>query len=109
MIAQAVVRLRYISRPYLICGMMDTFVGVLRGVGYSVVPMVVSMVGACGVRLLWVATVFQIYHTPAVLYASYPVSWLITAAAHCGFFLFIRRHAYDKAVGLSSLNSGGTA
>lgn len=108
-IAQAVVRLRYISRPYLICGMMDTFVGVLRGVGYSVVPMVVSMVGACGVRLLWVATVFQIYHTPAVLYASYPVSWLITAAAHCGFFLFIRRHAYDKAVGLSSLNSGGTA
>jgi hypothetical protein len=59
--------------------------------------MVGSLVGACGLRLLWIATVFQIYRTPTVLYLSYPVSWLLTALAHCVFFFIIRKHAYAKA------------
>ena len=75
---------------------MDVMVGALRGLGYSVVPMVVSVVGACGVRLLWIATVFRVYHTPQVLYLSYPVSWTITAAVHTIFFFSIRRRAYAK-------------
>ena len=62
-IAQALIRLSFIACPYFICGIMDTLVGVLRGIGYSVVPMVVSLVGACGLRLVWVAVIFPVYHT----------------------------------------------
>ena len=95
-IAQAVLRLRYVCRLYCLCGVMDVMVGVLRGLGYSIVPMIVSMVGACGTRLIWVATIFQVYHTPEVLYSSYPVSWAITAAVHIIFFFCIRKRAYAK-------------
>lgn len=95
-IVQALIRLGYVSCPYFLCGIMDTLVGVLRGLGYSVIPMVVSIVGACGLRLVWVATVFQVYHTPASLYVSYPVTWAITGAVHFIMFLLVRRKAYAK-------------
>ncbi len=95
-IDQAVARLRIVSGTYCLCGMMDTMVGVLRGIGYSVIPMVVSMVGACGLRLVWVATVFQMFHTLTVLYISYPVTWTITALTHLVFFLAVRKRAYAK-------------
>lgn len=95
-IAQAVVRLGVICTTYFLCGLMDVPVGVLRGIGYSVVPMVMSLVGACGLRLLWVAFIFPRYNTPAVLYLSYPVSWAITAACHLVFFLCVRKHAYAR-------------
>ncbi len=93
----AVRRLACIAAPYFICGIMDTFVGVLRGLGHSVVPMIASLVGACGFRLLWVATIFQTHRTPEALYISYPISWVLTALFHCIFFLFVRRVAYAKA------------
>ena len=99
----AMERLSIISTTYFLCGIMDTMVGSLRGLGYSMVPMVVSMVGACGVRLAWIATIFQIYHTPTVLFASYPVSWTITAAVHIAFFFFIRKHAYAKINGIHGI------
>ncbi len=95
-IAQAVVRLKYVCSLYCLCGMMDVMVGAMRGLGYSVAPMIVSMVGACGIRLLWVATVFQAHRTPEVLYSSYPVSWAVTAAVHIIFFLCIRKRAYAR-------------
>ena len=95
-IAQAVVRMGFIARFYFICGIMDTMVGVLRGLGYSVIPMIASLVGACGLRLLWVATVFQVYTTPASLYISYPITWAITGLVHIGFFLFVRKRAYAR-------------
>jgi len=102
----AVVRMGYICRFYFICGAMDTMVGILRGLGYSVVPMVVSMVGACVTRLVWVATIFQVYRSPEVLYLSYPVSWTITLTVHILFFLFIRRHAYAKVQGIHAIKAG---
>ena len=98
-IAQALVRMSYIICPYFICGIMDTLVGVLRGLGYSVIPMVASLVGACGLRLVWVAVVFPIYHTPASLYVSYPVTWAITAFFHLVFLLIVRKRAFAKVRG----------
>lgn len=95
-IAQAVTRLGIVCTTYFLCALMDVPVGTLRGIGYSVVPMVVSLVGACGLRLLWVAFIFPLHRTPAVLYLSYPVSWLITAACHVAFFLSVRRRAYAR-------------
>jgi putative MATE family efflux protein len=93
-IAAGLVRMRVICRTYALCGIMDVFVGALRGMGYAVMPMIVSLLGACGLRLLWIATVFQIpkYHTLTMLFASYPVSWAITGGVHliCFAVLFYR-------------------
>ncbi len=84
------VRMRYILLLYALCGMMDVAVGVLRGIGYSVAPMVISLVGACGLRLLWIATIFQIprFHTIETVYASYPITWLITFLAQFLLYLY---------------------
>ena len=85
------VRLRVISGTYALCGMMDVMVGCLRGLGYSVMPMIVSLIGACGLRLLWIFTMFQTepFHTPMSLYLTYPVSWVITVAAHVICFIIV--------------------
>ncbi len=98
-IEQAVIRLAYVSIPYFLCGIMDTLVGVLRGLGYSIIPMVVSLIGACGLRLIWVVTVFPVYHTPSCLYISYPITWTITGTIHLIFFLAVRKRAYAKVQG----------
>ncbi len=73
------IRLRYICLPYFLYGMMDVMVGSLRGMGSSVAPMVVSLLGVCAFRLLWVYTYFQNHPTFEDLFLSYPVSWIITA------------------------------
>ena len=96
-VQQALVRMRYISCPYFICGIMEVFVGVLRGLGSSVIPMFTSIMGACVLRLVWVATVFPVYRTPACLYISYPVTWTITALFHLLFLmLIVRKRAFAK-------------
>lgn len=76
------IRLLFICAPYFICGIMDVMVGMLRGLGYSITPMIVSIAGACGLRILWIMTVFQWCRTLEVLYLSYVISWLITGATH---------------------------
>lgn len=104
-IAQALDRMQIVCVTYFLCGLMDVPVGVLRGIGYSVVPMVTSLVGSCALRLLWVAFIFPIAPSPQLLYISYPISWVITALAHYLFFLRIRKHAYSKVVGYLSVQS----
>lgn len=97
-IAAGMNRLRIVCATYAVCGMMDVMVGSLRGMGYSIMPMVVTLIGACGLRLAWVYTVFQIpaYHTVHVIYWSYPISWAITFLVHALCFLWafahLRRH-----------------
>ena len=97
-------RLRIILMSYFLCGMMDVMVGALRGIGYSVLPMIVSLLGACGLRLLWIATIFQIpqYHSPEVIYLSYPVSWAITFLTHIICFA-ITKHLLDKRTALAEV------
>ncbi len=87
------VRLAIICTTYLLCGMMDTIVGSIRGMGYGVTPTIVSMIGACGLRLLWIGTIFQIpkFHTPEVLFTSYPVTWTLTFLAHLVCFILMRK------------------
>ena len=67
---------------YFIAGMMDVLVGALRGMGNSFVPMIVSVLGVCAFRVLWIFTVFAAYRSLTVLYLSYPISWAITGTAH---------------------------
>ena len=96
-VRQALIRMSIICCPYFICGFMDTLVGVLRGLGSSMIPMAVSIVGACGLRLIWVATVFPLYRTPTCLYISYPITWMVTGLCHFLFLmLVVRRRAFAK-------------
>lgn len=87
------VRLSIIAIPYALCGMMEVVVGSLRGLGKSVMPMIVSLMGACVFRLVWLATVFQIqqFHTIEVIYISYPISWILTTLVHFICFIIVRR------------------
>lgn len=85
------IRMRIILSTYFVCGMMDVLVGGLRGMGNSVTPMIVSILGACVFRVVWVYTIFAAYRTLQVLYLSYPISWTITAAAHCVMFILTKR------------------
>ena len=89
-------RLRVICGTYLLCGIMDTLASSLRGLGYSVLPMVVSLVGSCLLRLVWIATIFQLNRTPFMLYISYPISWVLTAAVHLACLLVVRHKMKNK-------------
>ena len=88
-------RLLYICVPYFICGWMDVIVGSLRGLGYSTIPMIVSLIGACGLRVLWILTIFQYFHTLNSIYLSYPVTWIVTAAAHLITYMILRKKAFN--------------
>lgn len=90
-IAIGITRLRYVCVLYFICGIMDVLVGSLRGMGYSVLPMLASIVGVCGIRITWIYTVFAAKPTLQTLYISYPISWAITALVHFICFVLIRR------------------
>lgn len=97
-IAAGMQRLLYISVPYALCGIMDVMVGGLRGLGYSVLPMLVSMMGACVFRVIWILTIFKVpaFHTMSTLYLSYPISWVLTFLAHfvCYFWAKKRLRTY---------------
>ena len=79
-IGYGMMRLSIVATTYLICGLMDVTTGSLRGLGESFVPMLISILGVCGIRIGWICTVFRIpaFHTPQSLYISYPFSWAVT-------------------------------
>lgn len=93
-------RLRIIAMTYALCGAMDVMVGSLRGMGCSVVPMLVSLVGVCGIRVIWLMTIFQIpeFHTMTMLFLTYPLTWILTLTAHIITFLIVRKDLREKAV-----------
>lgn len=95
-ISYGIVRLGVVSASYFLCGIMDTLVGSLRGIGYSLMPMFVSLTGACLFRIIWIYTVFQVFHTQFSLYISYPISWILTLLAHLICYVIVRKRAFRK-------------
>ncbi len=81
-IAAGVRRLRIIASTYFICGLMDVFCGVMRGMGAAMVPMFVSIMGACAFRIFWIYMILPMNPTLEMLYYSYPVSWILTGGVH---------------------------
>ena len=71
-------RMLIVILPHLLLGLENTVVGQLRGLGYSVSPMIISIFGICGIRIIWVYTAFASNRTLEMLYLSYPISWAIT-------------------------------
>lgn len=92
-IAYGMIRLAYICLPYFLCGMMDVSTGALRGMGASVAPMIISVLGVCGIRIGWISTIFQLpqFHTPQCLYFSYTISWTITFLVQMAAFIRVYR------------------
>ncbi|MBQ8160504.1 MAG: MATE family efflux transporter [Clostridia bacterium] len=92
-IRYGLLRMGIILPTYFLCGMMDVMVGQMRGLGYSVMPMIVSLCGACLFRIAYIMTIFQVpeYHTLQVLYISYPISWGLTFMIHMACYLTLGR------------------
>ena len=90
-IGYGLTRMSLVCAPYFLCGMMDVMVGSLRGMGYSIMPMIVSLTGACLFRVIWILTVFAANHTLFTLYISYPISWALTFSIHLLCYLVVRR------------------
>ncbi|MGN0675409.1 MAG: MATE family efflux transporter [Oscillospiraceae bacterium] len=97
-IESGLIRMSMVCCFYCTCGLMDCIVGSIRGMGYAVTPTIVSLLGACGLRIVWIFTGFQIpeFHTELMLFLSYPVSWVITFLVHLVCFFFMRRR-FPKA------------
>ena len=95
-IEMGVRRMAIICPTYFLCGYMDVMVGGLRGMGKSVVPMFVSILGACGLRVLWATFVFPHLGTLDALYWAYPLSWTITGTAHLVYYLRVKRQTVER-------------
>ena len=92
-IAAGLIRMSMVCCFYFTCGLMDCIVGSIRGMGFAVTPTIVSMLGACGLRIIWIFTIFRVpeNHTELMLFISYPVSWVITFLAHLACYAVMRR------------------
>ncbi len=77
--------------PYFLCGIMDLFPGAMRGMGYSAVPMVLSIIGTVGTRILWIYGFFPQHRSLHFLFISYPGSWIATIAMQAVCFFFVRK------------------
>lgn len=93
------IRLKYICLLYVTCGIMEVFTGVIRGTGSTVMPMVVSIFGVCGVRIVWIFTAFQYVHTLDCLYLSYVLSWTFTSLVHFFCYLYIKKKVLKPSDG----------
>ncbi len=91
-------RMSFICLTYFLCGIMDVLVGSLRGLGHSIVPMIVSILGACVFRIVWIQTFFKSHHTLQNLYVSYPISWIVTAFVHMISLIIIYHQLKKKMV-----------
>lgn len=80
--------------PYFLCGIMDLFPGALRGMGYSAVPMVLSIIGTVGMRVLWIFVFFPQHRSLYFLFISYPASWIATIVMQVVCYYFVRKHCY---------------
>lgn len=92
-------RLGIVGAMYFLCGLMEVLSGMLRGMGESVLPMIVALVGSCLLRIVWIYTIFAMDRTLAMLFYSYPVSWILTCAAHFICYLYVKKkivRRYDQ-------------
>lgn len=89
-IRYGLIRIGIFGVSYFTCGTMEVACGAMRGMGKGVTPMIVSLMGSCVLRIIWIYTIFQAYHTLEILYISYPVSWVITTAAHMACYFYCK-------------------
>lgn len=82
--------------PYFLCGIMDAWPGIIRGMGRSTVPMILCLIGTVGVRILWIFFFFPHHRTLRYLFISYPVSWIATIIMQLAYFFIIRKEIHRE-------------
>jgi len=95
----AYIKLFYVGLFYFLCGIMETLAGSIRGLGASVTPMIVSLIGACVLRVIWIYTIFENNRSFETLFLSYPVTWVITILCHAAVFIVLytkKKKAVEK-------------
>ncbi len=104
-ISYGLIRMTYICIPYFLCGLMDVTTGLIRGIGYSILPMIITIAGVCGMRIIWIYTIFRIpkYHTLQNLYLSYTISWSLTFITELIVFLALLRRMCRRDASPDSL------
>ena len=88
--------LAFTTVPYFCCGIMDLLPGALRGMGYSGVPMILSIIGTVGTRIVWIFGLFPSHRSLSFLFISYPVSWILTILMQAVCFCFVRKHVHQS-------------
>lgn len=88
--------LAYTTLTYFLCGIMDLIPGALRGMGYSAVPMVLSVIGTVGTRVFWIFGIFPYHRSLGILFVSYPASWGLTIVLQAACFYFVRKRVHGK-------------
>lgn len=96
-VAFGIMRMKLLCIPYFLCGLMEVAVGGSRGMGRSIIPMILALLGACGLRLVWIYTVFAWSPSIEILYFSYPLSWLVTGSVQYLYWWKIRKTVRRKA------------
>ena len=91
-------RMKVMMVAYFTCGIMNVFPGLTRGMGYSILPMLCTLVGACLMRIVWLATFFTWYPTVITLFACYPVTWALAGIGQVGSFFYARRQIRKRAL-----------
>ena len=85
-----------VGNTYFFLGLMNVMSRTLWGLGKSVTAMLISMFGVCGIRIMWIYTVFQRFSSWQVLFISYPASWLGTFILSFIFYLFAKKQLNSK-------------
>ena len=97
-VAAGMIHMRCVNLYNPLCGIMDFMPGVIRGMGFSTLPMIVTLLGSCLLRIVWVMTVFRLSPTIETLYMSYPVSWVLTFSIHLVCFFILRKKIRKRGV-----------
>lgn len=84
-------RILIMMAAYFTCGIMNTFPGLTRGMGYSISPMLATLIGACLLRIVWLSTIFAWNPSVMTLFLCYPVTWALAGIGQVGIFLYARR------------------
>ena len=90
------IRLQYVALLLVFNGVLDQFAGSLRGMKYSTLPTIVMIVGICGIRLTWIATIFQHFHTLESLYICFPISWIVTSIVEAGLWVVLSKRTIQQ-------------
>ncbi len=91
-------RLTVMMAAFFTCGTMNVFPGLTRAMGYSISPMICTLVGACLMRIVWLATFFTWYPTVIMLFACYPITWGLAGIGQVGIFFYARRRIRKRGL-----------
>ena len=85
------IRIKYVAALLVFNGILDVFVNSLRGMGSSSLPTILMIIGICGVRLLWIYTMFPLHRTLETIYLCFPLSWIVTSIVEFILWIIVYR------------------